>query len=249
MRISVIIPVLNEREDLPQTLHALAEFPNIHEVIVVDGGSSDGTREWLSTNLPANGLVIDGARGRGNQLNAGARAATGEALLFLHADTRLPENAIQQITDALAEPDVIGGGFYLHFLESKPWTLNVVSSGINFRTRLLRRSTGDQAIFSRRDSFVAAGGFTQWPIFEDVDFVQRLKRLGRFAIIPSHVATSARRYITWGVLRTVFLMFALQIGYRMGISPFRLHRWYRDVRFNPVLDPKYETPQPTKQRP
>jgi len=246
MKISVIIPVLNEKNDLPQTLRDLAKFSGFHELIVVDGGSTDGTREWLSTSLPTNVSVIDGCRGRGNQLNAGAQAATGEALLFLHADTRLPEDAIPRITNVLAEPDVIGGGFYLHFLESQPWILRVVSAGINFRTRLLQRTTGDQAIFVRRDSFVAAGGIAPWPIFEDVDFVQRLKRLGCFAIIPAQVATSGRRYITGGVLRTVLLMFALQLFYRIGVSPFRLHRWYKDVRFNPMLDRRRENFQAPK---
>jgi hypothetical protein len=125
---------------------------------------------------------------------------------------------------------VVGGGFCVRFLESKPSILRVVEAGINLRTRLFRAPTGDQAIFCRQNAFVAAGGFPQWPIFEDVDFVRRLKRLGRFEIIGSHVATSARRYITWGVIRTVFLMYALRVGFWMGISPFRLHRWFKDVR-------------------
>jgi rSAM/selenodomain-associated transferase 2 len=230
MRISVVIPVLNEREDLPGSLTALANFSDLCEIIIVDGGSTDGTRESLSNCLPAHACVIDSARGRGNQLNAGARAATGDVVIFLHADTRLPANAIQQITEALCEEEVAGGGFCVRFRESAPWTLRVVAAGINLRTRLFRSPTGDQAIFSRQDSFRAAGGIAQWPIFEDVDFVHRLKRVGRFAIVPSHVTTSARRYIARGVLRTVLLMYALRVGYWLGISPNRLHRWFKDVR-------------------
>ena len=230
MRISVIIPVLNEKEGLPQTLRALEGFTDFYEIIVVDGASTDGTREWLSSHLPSNGKLVDGPRGRGNQLNAGGRTATGDVVLFLHADTRLPANAVQQITDALAEKGAVGGGFCVRFRESRPWILRVVEAGINLRTRLFRAPTGDQAIFSRQNAFIAVGGFAQWPIFEDVDFVHRLKRLGRFAVLPSRVATSARRYIAWGVWRTVFLMYGLRIGFWMGFSPFRLHRWFKDVR-------------------
>jgi rSAM/selenodomain-associated transferase 2 len=238
MRISVVIPVINEKEDLPRTLRALAEFSDLYEVIIVDGGSTDGTREYLSDRLPAHARVIDGPRGRGNQLNAGAHAATGDVVLFLHADTRLPANAVQQITEALSEEKVAGGGFCVRFREDEPWTLRVVTAGINLRTRLFRSPTGDQAIFSRGAAFAAAGGFAQWPIFEDVDFVHRLKRVGRFVVIRSRVTTSARRYVTRGVLRTVLLMYALRVGFWLGVSPFRLHRWFRDVRPHLLQDRK-----------
>lgn len=247
MRISVTIPVLNEKEDLPQTLRALAEFPDFSEIIVVDGGSTDGTREWLSNHLPANGRLVDAPRGRGNQLNAGARDATGDVVLFLHADTRLPSDAAERIKDALTDAEVAGGGFLVRFLEDEPWTLRVVEAGINFRTRVFRAPTGDQAIFIRKDAFVPAGGFAQWPIFEDVDFVKRVKRVGRFAIIPSKVGTSGRRYVAWGVLRAVLLMYALRLGFWMGVSPFRLHRWFRDVRPHLMRDPQRHCVQPDKQ--
>ena len=247
MRVSVIIPVLNEKADLPCALGALEEFPGLYEIIVVDGGSTDGTRELLSGDLSARARVVDGLRGRGNQLNAGARAATGDVVLFLHADTRLPANAVQQITEALSEKEVVGGGFCLRFMENEPWVLRVVAAGINFRTKFFRAPTGDQAIFSRQEAFVAAGGFAQWPIFEDVDFVRRLKRLGRFAIVPSHVTTSARRYIAGGVLRTVLLMYALRVGFWMGVSPFHLHRWFKDVRPHLLRDRQCTTLHPDKQ--
>ncbi len=247
MKISIVIPVLNEMEDLPYTLQALTEFPGFDEIIVVDGGSTDGTRDWLSHYLPKNGRVIDGPRGRGNQLNAGARAATGDLLLLLHADTRLPATPVEQITVALAEDEVAGGGFYVRFLEREPWTLRVVEAGINLRTRLFRSPTGDQAIFCRQSAFVAAGGFPQWPIFEDVDLVRRLKRVGRLEIVPLPVATSARRYVAWGVLRTVILMYALRISFWIGVSPFRLHQWFKDVRPHLMRDRRCEILQAEKQ--
>jgi rSAM/selenodomain-associated transferase 2 len=246
MKISVIIPTLNERENVPETLRALAALSDLYEIIVVDGGSDDGTREWLSHHLPANGRMMDGPRGRGNQLNTGAEAATGDVVLFLHADTRLPTDAVRGITELLANADVAAGGFCVRFLEDEPWILRVVEAGINFRTRLFRSPTGDQAIFARRTAYVAAGGFAEWPIFEDVDFIHRLKRVGRFVIIPAQVTTSARRYVTWGVLRTVLLMYALRVGFWMGVSPFRLHRWFRDVRPHLLRNHGCEVLQPNK---
>lgn len=230
MKISVIIPIFNERETLPSTLESLAAFSDLLEIVVVDGGSTDGTRETLADCLPVTARLVSSECGRGNQLNAGAKAAQGDVLVFLHADTRLPPHGIKEIEQVLSDPGVAGGGFRVRFLEERPRILRAVEAGINFRTRFLRDPTGDQAIFCRKSAFAGIGGFAQWPIFEDVDFMHRLRSFGRCKIIPSPVATSARRYITWGVLRTVFLMWALRIGYWLGISPFRLHRWYKDVR-------------------
>ena len=228
MKLSAIVPVLNERAALPLALDALALQPGLHEIIVVDGGSTDGTREWLNGQTWVR--VVDGPHGRGNQLNAGARCATGDVLLFLHADSRLPSDAPQQIDKLLANAEVVGGGFLVHFTEQEPAVLRIVAAGINLRTRVSRTATGDQALFARSSAFVAADGFAPWPLFEDVNFVQRLKRLGRFAVAPAYVTTSARRYVTLGVLRTVLLMYALRIGYWGGISPLVLHRWFGDVR-------------------
>jgi rSAM/selenodomain-associated transferase 2 len=230
MKISVIIPVLNEKEILPSTLQSLGTFPELFEIIVVDGGSTDGTREALEGSLLVKARLLSSECGRGNQLNAGAKAAKGDVLIFLHADTRLPPPALQAIEQVLSDPRVVGGGFRVRFQEERPCILRVVEAGINFRTRFFRDPTGDQAIFCRRSAFDAIGGFTPWPIFEDVDFMHRLRGFGRCRIVLFPVITSARRYIARGVLRTAFLMWALRIGYWLGISPFRLHCWYRDVR-------------------
>lgn len=150
MKISIIIPVLNEREDLQPTLDALMQWTNIPEIIMVDGGRTDGTREWLSRRLPRNVRFMEATRGRRNQINAGAKAASGEVCIFLHADTRLPADALTQITACLKEAKTEGGAFLLRFREARPWTLRAIENGINFRARRLRRATGDQAIFCRK---------------------------------------------------------------------------------------------------
>lgn len=228
MKLSIIIPVLNERAQLPATLAALTGALLVHEIIVVDGGSTDGTREGLGDHQLVR--VIDAERGRGHQLNAGARAATGDALVFLHGDCLLPPEAPSHILQALAGREVIGGCFLVRFVEQSPRSLALVAYGINWRTLLTRTATGDQAIFVRRSVYEAVDGFAAWPLFEDVDFVRRIKRCGRFAVVKAHVTTSARRWIEHGVWRTTFLMYALRLGFYAGISPVKLKGWFQDVR-------------------
>jgi rSAM/selenodomain-associated transferase 2 len=228
MKLSVIIPVLNEREQLPHTLASLQSQISNAEIIVVDGGSSDGTRAWLQQQTDL--VVIEAERGRGRQQNAGAKAATGEVLLFLHGDCALPENAATLIQQALASPQVSGGAFLIRFAEQQPRSLNVIAKGINARTLVTKTATGDQAIFVRREVYDNVGGFADWPFFEDVDFVTRLKRRGQFVILREPITISARRYIVNGPWRTTFLMYALRIGYWLGISPTKLYQWFQDVR-------------------
>ena len=227
MKISIIIPVLNERHYLPATFSALAQL-RPDEVIVVDGGSSDGSREFLSQQQSV--CVVDAERGRGSQLNAGAQIATGDVLIFLHCDCFLPEDGLQQIVRALANERVVAGCFLVRFAEQYPDSLRLVSWGINSRTRLTRTATGDQAIFVRRAIYGDAGGFAAWPLFEDIDLIARIKRRGKFVVLSTAVTISARRWLTYGVWRTTLLMYALRAGYYAGISPFRLKRWFTDVR-------------------
>ncbi|MBI3940045.1 MAG: TIGR04283 family arsenosugar biosynthesis glycosyltransferase [Acidobacteria bacterium] len=228
MRVSVIIPVLNERDCLPAGLAALAGQPWVHEVIVVDGGSSDGTREWLA-GQPAI-VVIDSVGGKGNQINAGARTSSGDVLLLLHADCLLPTDAGVRLGEALKDEAVSAGCFCVQFSETRPRSLRAVAAGINMRTRLSRTATGDQAIFVRRRAFDQAGGCPDWPLFEDVDLVRRIKRFGRFRVIPSRVTLSPRRYLCRGVFRTALLILLLRLGFWAGISPFTLRKWFLDVR-------------------
>jgi rSAM/selenodomain-associated transferase 2 len=228
MMISVIIPALNEMECLPRTVAWLAGQAWVHELIVVDGGSRDGSREWLARQP---GLrIVDSPAGKGKQLNAGAAAATGDLLLFVHADCLLPADAGVLIRQALANKRVVGGCFSVRFAEKKPRSLALMAAGLNFRSRLRRSATGDQGIFVRRGVFEKAGGCRDWPLFEDVELVGRIKGLGRFTVIPSPVTLSPRRYLAFGVWKTVFLIYLLRLGFWAGISPFKLKRWFEDVR-------------------
>jgi len=228
MRVSVIIPVLNERDCLPTTLAKLNGLDWVCEVIVVDGGSTDGTRDWLAQQRYVR--VLDTLRGKGSQLNVGAEVATGDTLLFLHADCSLPRDAGEQIEQALTAEGVSGGCFCVRFAEERPRSLRVVAAGINFRTIAARAATGEQAIFVRHEVFKRIGEFADWPLFEDVEFVKRIKRAGKFQVIRSPVTISARRHLRCGVLCTVSLVYALRLGYWAGVSPFTLSRWFDGVR-------------------
>lgn len=230
MKISVVIPVVNERESLPATLQALSCSGEVHEVIAVDGGSTDGTFEWL--RLQPGIRTLSSARGRGTQMNIGSLAATGDVLLFLHADAQLSPGAINKVRDLLKNEAAVGGCFCVRFYDAgrSSTSLAVIASGINLRSRLTRTATGDQAIFIRRSVFETIGGFREWPLFEDVDLVTRMKHRGIFRVIKAQVAVSARRYVWFGPWRTTFLIYLLRIGYWIGVSPFKLKEWFEDIR-------------------
>ncbi len=243
IRCSVIIPTLNEREFLPQTLRALAQQVWIHEVIVADGGSTDGTREWLAAQNFAR--VVDAPAGKGNQINQGARAASGDVLLILHADCQLPPDAGERIASVLQSQEVAGGCFEVRFNASQPRSLKLVAAGINSRCRLAKAATGDQGIFVRKRIFEQAGGCPDWPLFEDVDLVRRIKKVGRFAVLRSQLLVSPRRHLARGVFRTVLLIYALRLAFWLGVSPFTLKKWFDDSR--PPASP-IPSPEPTPER-
>jgi rSAM/selenodomain-associated transferase 2 len=235
MRISVIIPALNEERALPATLAHTLPF-GFDEVIVVDGGSSDGTREIVGASIfstqrsvPSTLRLLTSSPGRARQMNAGAKAANGEALLFLHADTRLPLDAKTQIELALGNDACVGGRFDVRF-EPDAGLGWVISRLMNARSRLTGISTGDQAIFVRRAMFDALGGFADIPLMEDVDFSRRLKRQGLTAALRAQVVTSYRRWQFSGPVRTIVLMWALRFLYWLGVSPVRLKALYNDER-------------------
>jgi rSAM/selenodomain-associated transferase 2 len=225
MQISVIVPVLNEEKSIAATLGALAALSPF-EILVVDGGSSDRTRESAAR---FDVKILTAERGRARQMNCGARAARGEVLLFLHADTRLPSTAFADISSALADEKYLGGRFDVE-LDGSHWLLPLVGRMISYRSRLSKVGTGDQALFVRREVFERLGGFQEIPLMEDIAFCQALKRLGPVACLRSRVVTSGRRWEVDGVWRTIFRMWVLKLGYFAGVSPARLKQFYADTR-------------------
>jgi rSAM/selenodomain-associated transferase 2 len=221
--LSIVVPALDEATNLGRLLpELLRECPDA-EVIVVDGGSRDGTAAAAS-RVPGV-RVLTSAPGRARQMNAGGRAARGRALLFLHADTRLPAGAQAQILSALALPGVVWGRHDVYLDSPRP-IFRVIALLMNQRSRWSRIATGDQAIFVRRDVFERLGGYADIPLMEDVELSRRLKRAGRMAALRRPVTTSARKWEREGVARTVALMWTLRLLYSLGVAPARLHRLY-----------------------
>jgi glycosyltransferase involved in cell wall biosynthesis len=300
MKVSVVIPVLNERASLPATIAALRACRGLSEIIVSDGGSTDGTVAWLQAQPDI--VLVRSIRGKGPQINVGAAAAfdvpgasdisetistetlatqtavtgidatptpaagtlatatstnrvpaathapgtdTAETataekivtsgppdicLLFLHADCLISQPAIDALHAALADPQLAGGAFYIRFAESRPRSLRLVAWGINVRARFRNSATGDQGIFVRKSVFDSIGGAPEWPLFEDVELVRRIKRAGKFTVLKTPVTISGRRYIEHGVFRTALLIYSLRFAYWLGVPPQRLKNWFRDAR-------------------
>lgn len=221
--LSVIVPVLDEADNLERLLpHLRVRCPEA-EVIVVDGGSADRTAIVAGAWPHARYLVSD--RGRARQMNAGARVARGSVFVFLHADTLLPAGAPAAIARALADPAVVGGRFDVGFASPRR-SFRVIAAFMNWRSRLTGIATGDQTIFVRRAAFEALGGYADIPLMEDVELSARLKQHGRTRGVCLRVTTSARKWEREGILRTIVLMWALRLLYFFGVDTQRLHRWY-----------------------
>lgn len=220
-RISVVIPTLNEAGHLERTLATLREGTNI-ESIVADGGSRDGT-DLLAARHGAK--LVRSSPGRAQQMNAGASAAAGEILLFLHADTQLPEHFDQHVRQALGHPNAAAGAFRLGIKGSRR-TFRLIEWAVNLRSRYLQMPYGDQAIFLRANTFRQLGGFPELPLMEDFEFIRRLRRHGRIAITPASVTTSARRWEQLGPWKTTWINQSVILGYYLGLSPETLSRWY-----------------------
>lgn len=225
MRLSIVVPVLNEASGIAAHLGRLAPLRTRGvEVIVVDGGSGDATPRLA---LPLADRVLEAPRGRAAQMNAGAGAAQGDALLFLHADTVLPDSADLLVAQALE------GSHWGRFdvrIAGRHAMLPLVARMMNLRSRISGIATGDQAMFMRCSAFEAVGGYPQIPLMEDVAISSRLKRIGRPACLAERVVTSGRRWESRGVLRTVVLMWRLRLAYRLGADPADLERRYRKPR-------------------
>jgi rSAM/selenodomain-associated transferase 2 len=221
--ISVILPVIDEADEITSALAGTLDSPYVEERIVVDGGSRDGTEERARAS---GARVVTSPPGRSRQMNAGARASRGDILLFLHADTRLPPGFEHHVREILERPDTVAGAFRLG-IDSPFWGLWVIEWLANFRSVCMEMPYGDQAIFIEALRFHRLGGFPEIPIMEDFSFIRRLRREGRIGIAPVSVTTSARRYDRLGFWRTTGINQLMILTYLMGFSPDRLARWYR----------------------
>lgn len=235
MTISVIIPTLNEERTIMAALAHTAAL-GFDELIVVDGGSLDQTLALVEsyrsrTQSPAQSPVrlMTAPCGRARQMNEGVKASSGEILLFLHADTQLPDDAKAMIQTALIDQRIVGGRFDVRFDRPSMWG-TIISRMMNWRSRLSGVATGDQALFVRRHIFEQIGGFADMPLMEDIDFSRRLKRKGATAALTATVSTSFRRWEQHGPLRTILLMWALRFLYWIGVRSHTLSRWYGLVR-------------------
>ena len=225
--VSVIIPTLDEVVALPGTLDHLAALPGRFEVMVCDGGSSDGTIEAAARH-PLRPRLVPEAGGRARQLNAGAAEAGGELLVFLHADTRLPVDAYASLTEALSDFEIVGGNFALRFDGGDRFSR--LLGAVYALQRRLGVYYGDSAVWVRASTFAALDGYRPLAIMDDYDFVRRLERFGRTACLPGPAVTSARRWQRLGLARTVASWVVIRWLYLAGVPARRLAGLYRRAR-------------------
>lgn len=227
MRFSIIMPVLNEEAVLEYHLsHLVRQISHCDsELLIVDGGSTDRTFEIAQRF----GRVIPSPRGRATQMNTGAAVATGEVLLFLHADTLLPDNAFSSIEHTIKAREVVAGAFRICF-NCHRWPYRLVAFTTNLRSSIFKVFTGDQAYFVRSISFNAIDGFPDQPLMEDLEIITRLRKIGNVVLLPQYVATSARRHEKIGLARSILFMWYLRTRYKLGTPPAKLQRMYIDVR-------------------
>jgi rSAM/selenodomain-associated transferase 2 len=227
-RISVVIPTLDEEKRIGRRLDELSALSGVAEILVVDGGSGDRTVEIARRHAAVR--VLAAPRGRGPQMNAGARAAKGELLLFLHADVSLPPDAAEWIERALADRGVVAGAF-------RTWTIPEGAASwlgpflhlADIRSHYTRLPYGDQAVFVRREAFFRAGGFPEQPLMEDIELSRRLRRLGRVVIVPAYVRVSGRRFLARPLAYTAAVN-VFPLLYRLGVEAHVLSRFYGSVR-------------------
>ena len=236
--ISVIMPAYNEERALPNTLRALFTQQGELEVIVVDGGSTDGTMNVLEEfgfipdashrTFHISRFTVHAPKGRASQMNAGATKATGEWLLFLHADTVLPSGAVQRLNEMEADQTIQAGGF-MHQFSGDDWRLKLISFLDNFRCIRSRIIYGDQALFVRRALFEQLGGFPNRPILEDVAFCEKLIKITKPLLLSPSVVTDARKFLKMGIWRSFLrvLLIILHVEFRLPVLP---RAFFQDVR-------------------
>jgi len=220
--ISIIIPAVNEGDIIGDTLTAVTGVAGV-EAIMVDGGSRDNTREIAAAR---GARVISSPRGRAVQMNRGAAAARGEILLFLHADCLLPRGFVDHIRSSLSARHTAAGAFRLA-IDAPGLSMRILEQLVYWRSHFLQMVYGDQALFMTAGMFHAVGGFPELPLMEDFEFVRRLRRHGRIAVLPQAVTTSARRWQRLGLIRTTATNQLIVAAYLLGVDPERLARWYR----------------------
>ena len=226
-KISIVVPALNEAPFIRQTLLALQPLRQSgHEVIVVDGGSHDATETIAH---PFSDHVIRSHRGRARQLNAGARIAKGNILLFLHADTTLPESADRFIIDGMTTADTCWGRFDVRLSGRQP-LFRILECLMNWRSRFTGIATGDQGIFVLRDLFERAGGFPEIDLMEDIALSKLLRKNGHPLCLSQRVTTSSRRWERNGIFRTILFMWHLRLVYALGANPQRLAQLYETLK-------------------
>ena len=226
--LSVIIPTLNEAGNIAMVISDVRREDAV-EIIVTDGGSNDGTAD-IAKEYGAR--VVHSEPGRARQMNNGIKTASGNNLLFLHADTRLPKGFTQQINTALSVSGVAAGAFELQYDKKSPG-LSRIERLANWRSRTFQMPYGDQGIFSTANNMQLVGGFPELPIMEDFELMKRLKRIGRIEIVPEFVTTSSRRQEKIGLLKSTLINQVVIAAYLTGISPDRIARWYGEViQFN-----------------
>lgn len=225
MKFSIIIPTLNEAQNIQSCLLALQPLRNDCELIVVDGGSIDDTPAIAE---PLTDRVISSPKGRARQMNAGARQAAGEALLFLHADTFLPDHAIRLIRERLSQASP-WGRFDIR-LTGDRFMLKVIARMMNWRSRLTGIATGDQVIFVTREAFMAVGGYPDIGLMEDIALCKALNKIGPPLCLKAKVTSSGRRWLQFGLYKTMLLMWSLRLRYFFGANPQTLARLYNGGR-------------------
>jgi rSAM/selenodomain-associated transferase 2 len=221
LTVSVIVPTLNEEDEIISFLEHTSDLAPRLEVIVADGGSTDSTVRAAGQMA----RVISAPRGRGAQMNAGAGEASGDVLWFLHADTRPHPGSIPAMLSALDDESVVGGAFEYN-LDHPSVFFRITENVSNRKNQACGLFFGDMGIFVRREVFERMGGFRELPLMEDMDFCARLKKLGRITIVPLRIETSVRRWLKEGIAKNLVRNWVLQILWKLGVSPHTLARWY-----------------------